>query len=230
LAAFFRELIHGCRSNQPPQRKFPDRLAKGEALVEVTEEIVQDVERRRRPRYALVPSLRAQRLVVDLDRSMTLEKPVLARSQRVQGCRTDEERRRFAEALARHRKRFAFPDDFAGMVSKLAKRIQEKHDRESDEGRALRALEEIRVRAAPSWDAPHVEVTFWFIRKPEDATFETKTWPELKDLWMTHVKSSGRFDRIQGFVATLDDLTGRDYVESDPLDLDHVSKSDGSEE
>ena len=34
---------------------------------------------------------------------------------------------------------------------------------------------------------------------------------------------SGRFVRVDGLVQTLDDLTARDYVESDPLDLDHLS-------
>jgi hypothetical protein len=28
---------------------------------------------------------------------------------------------------------------------------------------------------------------------------------------------------VNGVVMTLDDLTARDYVESDPLDLDHLS-------
>jgi hypothetical protein len=28
---------------------------------------------------------------------------------------------------------------------------------------------------------------------------------------------------VEGAVVTLDDMTARDYVESDPLDLDHLS-------
>jgi hypothetical protein len=34
---------------------------------------------------------------------------------------------------------------------------------------------------------------------------------------------SGRFISIDGLVVTLDDMTGADYVASDPLDLDHLS-------
>jgi hypothetical protein len=31
-------------------------------------------------------------------------------------------------------------------------------------------LDEIRVRASPSWDADEVELIFWFIAKPKDVT------------------------------------------------------------
>ena len=34
---------------------------------------------------------------------------------------------------------------------------------------------------------------------------------------------------IDRVVQTLDDLTGREYVESDPLDLDHLSPGSGRE-
>ena len=33
----------------------------------------------------------------------------------------------------------------------------------------------------------------------------------------------GRFRSVDGVITSLDDLTARDYVESDPLDLDHLS-------
>ena len=80
---------------------------------------------------------------------------------RMQGMRTDQEARTFAQALARKRARFAFPDDFNCWVKPLSKRFSKKHDSpESPEGAALRSLAEIRVRASPSWDARQVECTF----------------------------------------------------------------------
>lgn len=42
-------------------------------------------------------------------------------------------------------------------------------------------------------------------------------------LWLNRVQPEGRFRRVEGVVQTLDDLTARDYVESDPLDLDYLS-------
>ncbi len=37
----------------------------------------------------------------------------------------------------------------------------------------------------------------------------------------------GRFVDVQAVVQTLEDLTAREYVESDPLDLDYLSTRNG---
>ena len=64
---------------------------------------------------------------------------------------------------------------------------------------------------------------FWFILAEDDPAFETEGWElYLKALPQTQ-STPGRFVRVDGVVQTLDDLTARDYVESDPLDLDHLS-------
>ncbi len=125
-------------------------------LVEVEAGRLEEIRRGRRPNYAYVPGLAAQRLVADLDRAMTVEKAVVASWTRVRGCSDDGEVRRLAHALARKRVRAAFPNDFVILASKLSNRLSEKHDKGSDEGRALRALREIRVRAAPAWEAEKV--------------------------------------------------------------------------
>ena len=39
------------------------------------------------------------------------------------------------------------------------------------------------------------------------------------------VLPGGRFTRVEGQVAELGEMTARDYLESDPLDLDHLSSS-----
>lgn len=41
--------------------------------------------------------------------------------------------------------------------------------------------------------------------------------------WLDRVPPQGRFVDVSGLVQSLDDLTARDYVDSDPLDLDHLS-------
>jgi len=122
-------------------------------LVEVDEGRLQEIERSRRPNYAYVPALADQRLVGDLDRVMTIEKAVVAGWDRVPGWKNDAEARRLALALERKRARVAFPDDFVEFAAPLMSRMSSKHDKQSDEGRVLRALREIRVRADPSWDA-----------------------------------------------------------------------------
>ena len=105
-------------------------------LVEVTAETLYEIERGRRPAYALLPLLAPQGLVADLDRTMTIEKPIVANWRRTPGWATDLEARAFAAALARKRARFAFPDDFTDLARKLVDRLVEKHET-SVEGDAL---------------------------------------------------------------------------------------------
>jgi hypothetical protein len=194
-------------------------------LVEVEQQRLQEIKRGRRPQYAFIPNLAEKCLVADLDRVMTIEKAVVIEWHRVPGCSTDEERRMFGQALSRKRSRCAFPDDFTRFVSKLQKRLQEKHDKESDEGEALRALREIRVRASPSWDASKIELMFWFIRYENEPNFKGLEWYELLKRWLDLVPESGRFHSVEGQVTTLEALTAKDYTESDLLDLDHLSMS-----
>lgn len=196
-------------------------------LVEVTEEVAHEIERGYRPNYAIVPALRAARLVADLDRTTTVEKPVLASWSRTPGWTTDEQARAFARGLARKRVRFAFPDDFNGLVRPLQSRILEKHDKGSDEGRALRALREIRVTASPSWDAPaSVELFFSFVRNDAEPTFKGTGWDSYLEKWLKLVPPSGRFTAVEGVVLTLGDMTAQEYVDSDALDLDYLSSRD----
>ena len=195
-------------------------------LVEVDHQVLHEIERGRKPSYGFIPGVADRLLVADLDRVMTVEKAVVAGWERIEGCRTDDETRRFSLALARKRARTAFPDDFTEFASPLRDRILEKHDKQSDEGRALRALREIRVRAAPSWDADAVELTFWFI-EGDDEPLETEDWEHCLTALPQPTSTFERFVRVDGVVQTLDDLTARDYVESDPLDLDHLSTREG---
>jgi hypothetical protein len=193
------------------------------ALASLSPDDWRQAERGRLPRYALVPGVAEQRLAADLDRVMSVEKAIVAGWDRAAGCRTDDEARAFALALSRKRARAAFPDDFVALVSPLQRRIIEKHDKASAEGRALQALREVRVRAAPSWDAPAVELTFFFIREDDAPDFEGRSWADHLRAWLGLVKANARFQPVDGLVLTLDDLTARDYVESDLLDLGYLS-------
>lgn len=193
-------------------------------LVEVSAESIHHIERGRQPRYAFVPGVADRRLVADLDRSMTVEKAVVATWNRTEGCTTDPEIRAFAQALARKKARFAFPDDFVRLVNRLQRRVVDKHEKQTDEGAALRSLREIRVRAAPSWDHPDsVELMIWFIRDDGGDVFEQRRWAQHLQAWIDLVPATGRFVNVEGQVVFLDEMTARDLVESDPLDLDHLS-------
>lgn len=195
-------------------------------LVRVSDDALHEIERGRRPAYAFVPRLAEQHLVVDLDRVMTVEKPAVLNWTRTAGCSSDAEARAFAQALARKRARFAFPDDFTLWVRKLQNRLIDKHDKNTQEGRALRALREIRVQAAPSWDSNAIELMFFFIRSREDIDFEGRGWQDFLSTWIKLVPASGRFMSVHGQVSSLDEIVAADYVNSDPLDLDHLSSPD----
>ena len=52
-------------------------------------------------------------------------------------------------------------------------------------------------------------------------------WDDLCQKWIGLVESSGRFERISGLPVFLEDITAKDYVESDLLDLDHLSTTGG---
>jgi hypothetical protein len=177
--------------------------------------------------YLPCPALVGRRLVADLERVQTVEKAVVANWKREVGCPTDEDARKFAEALRRKRGRFAFPDDFVAVVERLSDRIKQKHNRNSLEGAMLRALREIRVRGAPSWSADRVELTFLFVKDDGGDPADEETWAaQIKGL-LALVKPAGRYVSVSGYVTTLDDITARDLIESDPLDYDNLSRDDG---
>lgn len=192
-------------------------------LVAVDDQYLQDIHRLKRPRYAYIAGVAEFNLVADLDRVMTVEKAVVARWERISGCQSDADTRLLGEALARKRSRFAFPDDFNEFARELQKRMQKRHDKADDDGVGLRALREIRVRAAPAWDAERVELMFWFVRAEEDVRFKNKAWHELLAEWLKLLPPSARFSAVDGTVVSLDDMTARDYLHSDRLDLDRLS-------
>jgi hypothetical protein len=192
-------------------------------VVSVAPDELGGIQRGRRPAYAALPAILSSNLVVDIDRVMTVEKSIAATWKRTPGYTSDDEGRAFALALARKRVRFAFPDDFTQFARKLQSRLIEKHDKQTDEGKGLRALREIRVQASPGWDAESIALMFWFIRDETLDQWEGKNWSALLAAWLKLVPVSDRFASVNGQVITLHDLSGADYVGSDPLDLDHLS-------
>ena len=193
-------------------------------LILVDEDYLEAIKRLKRPNFAYVPATADRRLVADLDRSMTIEKSIVAKWTRIPGWTSDEEIRDFAEAISRKHSRFAFPDDFEMAASRLQKRWVEKHDKQSPEGAHLRALREIRVRGAPSWDASEVDISFWFIKESDPVGFPA-AWAAWAETWMKLFDYNERLRVEPPTVCRLEDMTARDYVESDRLDLNRLSRA-----
>lgn len=209
------DVVRSCR-NRPFVEVAP--------LVEVPEPWVKEIRRLKRPAFAYVPATVGARLVADLDRTMTVEKAIVAGWTRIPGWETDEDLRDFAHALARKRSRFAFPEDFVVAAQALQKHLTDKHDKQSDEGAHLRALREIRVRAAPSWGADTVQLSWWFIKEADPVDVRAD-WPKFIEQWMDLFDPRTRFRLDSPIACCLEDMTARDYVESDQLDLDRLSVS-----
>lgn len=79
------------------------------------------------------------------------------------------------------------------------------------------------MQASPSWEAKEVDIFFWFLREEDNLDFESKNWADLLREWLSLVPAMGRFHTVSGQVTTLEDMTAREYVDSDHLDLDYVS-------
>jgi hypothetical protein len=185
---------------------------------------IEEIKKGMRPRFAYVPGVAAKTLVADLDQIMTIEKPLLGSWPHVDGCRSDSERREFAKSIARKFSRFAFPDDFVALVANLIDRIRRKHGKtESDEGKALRALSEIRVAASPHWNVGSVELMFYFIRREDQIDFGEKSWAHWCAKWLDLIGTAGRYTSVDGVVQPLSRLRADEYVASDQLDLEHLS-------
>ncbi len=190
-------------------------------LVEVDVKTLREIQILRRPTFAFVPALAEKRLVADLDRIVTLEKTLLARWSATPGCHDDADRRAFAEALARHRARPAFPDDFNYAMHPVQDYLRKMHGKNSDEGALLESIGEIRVSASPHWGAESISVFFWFILDPK-VSRPDKDRHRYVDVWLGLMKASNKY-QADGVICSLEDLKATDYVHSDRLDLDALS-------
>jgi hypothetical protein len=193
-------------------------------LVPVSEEDVQETRRGRLIRYAYVPGVADRGLVADLDRTMAVEKSVVATWTRIVGCATDDEKVSFAAALARKRQRFAFPQGFNAGLVKFKRRLKENREKSTAEGRLIGALDDIRAEPHPNWDGPQVTVLFWFLlARDQDIDLDEsrrviETWMRRVAFPMPFVLADPAFELVEQ-----EDMTVRDYLASHPLDYDDLS-------
>ncbi|WP_150131220.1 hypothetical protein [Sphingobium yanoikuyae] len=195
-------------------------------LVEVSGEDLVNVRAGRMPRYAAIPATAGRRLVADLDRTMVVEKPLLAalpNVARMVGCPTDGDTRRLAQALARKHARFAFPDDFSIAMRPVTKQIVARHGKLSPIGGFLNRVTDIRA-LSPNWNAPEPEVTLLFLFDTiEDIPADAD---EHIGVLIEKFAPTGAFTAIGGQSASLETMTAARYLASDSLDFDRLSEPD----
>lgn len=194
-------------------------------LVEIEDDAqLHAIRKGRQLRYAYLPGLADRRLVVDLERTMTVEKAVVARWNRVRGCITDAERVDFADALARKRQRFAFPDSFNAGLTKFRDHLKGKEGKASPEGALIAALDQIRVQPNPDWDGVNVTVLFWFLLEP-GAKIELDASRVIINAWIRRIRLSAPFSLGNPAFNLVEqrDMTVEDYKQSYRLDYDELS-------
>ena len=178
------------------------------------------------PRYAPVPGV-ADDAFADLDLHLTIEKPVLRGVAKATGLRDDDEIRRFQDVTERHASRFAFPSEMTSAFEPLRKRIREKKDKDSFEGRALRLVDDIRLLATPNWDADKIDVDLFFLLRSRDDADAVEddhdVWEQQRVDWQSRCTPNDRITSIRLILVPLDELDAATYRASDKLDLGGMS-------
>jgi hypothetical protein len=132
------------------------------AVVSLEGARLNEARRKWRPQYVAVPWLGDNKFA-DLERQGIVEKAVVLAAERVAECPDAEEAMRFAAGLARHRSRFAFPDDLAPTLQPLIRRIRDKSGKPTPQGRRIDEVVEIRARASPDWFADSVSIELLYL-------------------------------------------------------------------
>lgn len=178
-----------------------------------------------RPRFIPLPGL-GDDAFADLDLVIGIEKSAFLGVEATRGLPDDSSQRRFGIATGRVFSRFAFPDDLVISLRGLVSRVRQKHTKDSPEGRALEALEDIRIAGSPSWNADAVDVFITFApatRAEANDVMADDGWDQLVDSWLRQAEPFGVIRSVDGAMIPLDELSALEYIDSDALDLDYLS-------
>jgi hypothetical protein len=189
-------------------------------LVPANDGEIAKAVRRDTPSRIYLECLIDRGLLIDLDATSTVHKTVVATWKRTAGCHTDGERRRVAEGLSRHRHRFAFPDNFNEMVRPIRDWIESKRSKASPQGNFVRAMREVRVRC-DNWEEPK-ELTFIAIVDHLPEQGELEQWKEAAKFLEKKV-ANDTYPDGELHIVTYDNISARDYLESDRLDWEGLS-------
>lgn len=196
-------------------------------LVKIDPSRVADIEKGMAPRYGFVANA-PEGVVADFSRVMSVSKKLLVQWTQVRGCTNDDELLEFATSLERFFGRFAFPDAFSASLRSLRSLVYGKYEKNSDLGRALRSIRELRVLPHENWtDETSVPVTFVLVLEQENDR-------ELKDRDIIREELLARLKKIkwvepfslhedQIYLTTLSDMSAAEYLASYPLDLNALS-------
>ena len=179
------------------------------------------------PRYGFLANV-PEGIVVDFSRAMSVSKNLLIGWKQNRGCTNDDELLEFATSLERFFGRFAFPDAFSDSLRSLRSIVYGKHEKNSDLGRALRSIRELRVYPHENWtNKESVPVTFYLVlEREEDRELKDREvlWKEISEK-LKGIEWVAPFSLHENemYLTTLTDMTAAQYLGSYPLDLNALS-------
>ena len=145
----------------------PNRLTVQLAPLErLTEPTASEARDGRRPCYAHLPELGTDAFA-DLEVIATVVKALLPHQRRVPAVRTDNDVRRFAQAVGRRFSRFAFPDNVVPWLHPLEEVANSKaQNPASPLGKAFAKIIGLRIECENGWDSPPYELVLAVVVEP----------------------------------------------------------------
>jgi len=177
-------------------------------VVHMTEQFAYEALRGRRPGFAGLPWIDLT-AVADLSRITTVERSVLVGAISRGRPRTLQERLHFAETISRYLTRPALPDPINEVLSPFVKRIAEKHDRESAEGRCAHKVAELRVEATPDIDHEEPALNVLMILD-EDELPRLPPGVQVDDQRIDSLVAAGRIPAAEAVDKAADPVTKRE--------------------
>lgn len=193
------------------------------SLIEVDQDTYAHVKRRSVPRYIIMPKAGAN-IVADLTTMMTIEKPVVAQWERIEGF-SDRERTNFSRAVALFFSRPAFPDGLVRSLGKFRKEVLKKASKPStDFGKILNCVEEFRINEVAD---KQYQLLIFLVEVPE--LNGTRNRDDIAEKVEASVRAALGEEGLKALideailVTTADDQTAREYLNSISLDLNILS-------
>lgn len=159
-----------------------NRLCQVGPVMDVGETFANEAQRGHRPGFAALPWYSLGK-VADLSRITSLERSLLVGKKSLSRPRTASERLHFAETVSRHFTRIALPDPISDVVNRFLRRIRDKHDKNSYEGKCISLIANLRIEANPNLDSESPDLKILVILEASDLP----PIPENEDLDDNHI-------------------------------------------
>jgi hypothetical protein len=177
-------------------------------VMRVTEKVAYEALRGRRPGLAGLPWVDPT-AAADLSRITTVERSLLIGVVSRGRPRTPSERFHFAETISRYLTRPALPNPINAVLSPFVKRIAEKHDKQSAEGRCAHKVSELRLEATP--DVDHEEPALNVLMILEELELpELPTGALVNDVRVDELVTAGRGPAAEAVHRAIDPVSKRE--------------------